>query len=82
MLIAESSMVHALLLLGRSALPVRPLHFVLSSSHDVPYPFQAFGRRYPVLIGQMPSYLVAMRQGFHSHIMVILDLLCDLSLVG
>jgi hypothetical protein len=30
----------------------------------------------------MPSYLVARRQGFGSHILITQDPLCDLSLVG
>ncbi len=42
--------------------------------------FRHFGRRYPFLSGQMPSYHVVRRQGFHSHILVTLDLLCELSL--
>ncbi len=75
-------MVYALLLLGRRALPVHLLCYVLPSSYDVPYSIQALGRRYPVLSGQMPSYLVVRRQGFDSHILVTQDPLWDLSLAG
>jgi hypothetical protein len=42
--------------------------------------FRHFGRHYPVLSGQMPSYHIVRRQGFHSHILVTLDPLCELSL--
>jgi hypothetical protein len=76
-------MVHTLLLSGRTALPVilcclLPSSLVMMSL----ILFRLFGTPYPVLCGQMPSYHVVRRQGFHSHILVTQDPLCDLSLVG
>ncbi len=43
------------------------------------YLFRHFGKCYPVLSGQMPSYHVFRRQGFDSHILVTQDPLCELS---
>jgi hypothetical protein len=42
--------------------------------------FRHFGRCYPDLSGQMPSYHIVRRQGFHSHTLVTRDPLCELSL--
>ncbi len=47
---------------------------------DVPYPSWAFGRHYPILSGQMPSYFSVRRQGFDFYILVTQDPSCDLSL--
>jgi hypothetical protein len=74
--LAENFMVYALLVPGRMTLSTFlccvAFIFVMS----------LFGRYYPALSGLMPSYLVVRRQGFGSHVLVIQDPLCDLSLVS
>ena len=78
----ESFVVYALWVPGRMALSIVlcsvAFIFVMSL---IPLDF---GRHYPVLSGQMSSYLVVRRQGFDSHILVTHDLLrlLELSLVG
>jgi hypothetical protein len=75
MQLAESFMVHALLVPGRMALPTI-LCFVAFI-----FVMSLFGRHYPVLSGLIPSYLFVGRQGFGSQILVTQDPVCDLSLV-
>jgi hypothetical protein len=74
--LAENFMVYALLVPGRMALPT-----VLCCVAFI-FVMSLFGRRYPVLSGLVPSYLVVRRQGFGSHILVTQDPSSDLSLVG
>jgi hypothetical protein len=71
----KSFMVNTLLVTERMA-----LHTILCCVAII-FVMSLFGRHYPVLSGLVPSYLVFIRHGFGSHILVTQDPLCDLSLV-
>ncbi len=59
----KAIVVHALLLLGKTALSVTLCWLSPSSLWCPLILFRLFGRLYPVLSGQMPSYHVVRRQG-------------------
>jgi hypothetical protein len=82
MLVAESSCGTCFALFrkkGFACYPLLSVAFIFMISIIL---FILFGRNYPLLSGQMPSYNVVRKQSFHSHILVTQDPLCELSLAG